>query len=190
MTIGILAVQGNYEAHARVLTHLNVAYQYIYKPDQLDQVQGLILPGGESTTMLHFLEKDGFLEAIQHFAKSDRPILGTCAGAILLAKEVSNPTQSSLQLVDVSIARNAYGRQVASCITYGEFQNVSEPLEMVFIRAPKITRVGPNVTVFATYQGDPVGVSEGQCYLTTFHPELSADNFLIHRLFLQHYLRE
>jgi pyridoxal 5'-phosphate synthase pdxT subunit len=183
MKVGILSVQGNYEAHARVLERLGVSFCFVKQPQHLTGLTGLILPGGESTTMLHFLQNDNFLEAIQEFALAGRCLFGTCAGAILLAKEVSKPEQTSLKLVDIAIERNAYGRQLNSQIVRGNFLDQEDNLEMVFIRAPRIIKVGASVEVFATYQGNPVGVIQQNWMLTTFHPEMTSD-LSVHNLFL------
>jgi 5'-phosphate synthase pdxT subunit len=180
MNIGIFAVQGDFEAHATMLQRLSVPYTFVTKPSQLRSIDGLILPGGESTTMLKFLTEENFLEPIQDFAKTNC-LLGTCAGAILLANKVMNPSQYSLALIDVLIERNAYGRQLASHIVWGDFG--SQKIEMVFIRAPRILEIGPEVEVFATYEGEPVGVSQGNFMLTTFHPELT-ENPQVHQHFI------
>jgi pyridoxal 5'-phosphate synthase pdxT subunit len=183
MKVGILAVQGNFEAHACVMRALGVAYHLVNHPKQLSGIQGLILPGGESTTMLKFLLENQFLEAIQEFALAGRCLFGTCAGAILLAKKVLNPEQVSLNLMDIIIERNAYGRQLDSQIVKGDFLGQRANLDMVFIRAPRIVNIGPGVAVFASYQQEPVGVSEQNWLLTTFHPELTAST-AIHQLFI------
>lgn len=185
MKVGILALQGDYEAHAKVLDKLNIAYTFVRHPKHLATITGLILPGGESTTLLHLLKEDNFLEAIRDFADNNY-LFGTCAGAILLAKEVTQSAQPSLGLIDVAVERNAYGRQLDSQIVEGSlFLDESNPvsIEMVFIRAPKITRVGSAVQVFATYQDQPVGVHNDRCMLTTFHPELTSST-LIHEYFI------
>lgn len=186
MIIGVLALQGDFEAHGRVLANLGVTYQYIYQSEQLRHIQGLIIPGGESTTMMKFLKDEHLLEAIQNFAHEGGHTFGTCAGAILLAKHVSHPAQESLGLVDIGIERNAYGRQVASHISQGSLELPNEPaqsLEMVFIRAPKITTIGEGVTIIAKQAGLPVGVMTDRCLLTTFHPELTKDTS-VHKFFI------
>lgn len=178
MKIGVLALQGDFEAHAIVLSKLNVDFCFVTQPKQLSEIQGLILPGGESTTILKLLVEENFLKPLQDFAVAGGYLFGTCAGAILLAKEVTRPQQPSLNILDVTIERNAYGRQLSSHIDTGQLtfsKNESRDCEMVFIRAPKITRLGANVQAFA-YQNDlPVGVIDGRCMITTFHPELSQD---------------
>ncbi|HZS28259.1 MAG TPA: pyridoxal 5'-phosphate synthase glutaminase subunit PdxT [Candidatus Angelobacter sp.] len=183
MTIGVLAIQGDYEAHGRVLEGLGAKVTYVRKPEQLDSVDALVIPGGESTTFLKFLEQKGFFEKLGQFVKT-KPALGTCAGAILLAKDVAGPTQASLGALDISIRRNAYGRQLESSIRQAQTKLGSEPLEMVFIRAPKIERVGKEVEVLASEGGDPVLVRQGKIMAATFHPELSTD-VRVHQAFLQ-----
>lgn len=186
MNIGILAIQGDFAAHAAMLQNLKTPYTFVTKPEHLVGIDGLILPGGESPTMLKFLQEDDFLLAIKEFAQQ-HPLFGTCAGAILLAKEVTGPAQQSLGLVDITVQRNAYGRQLDSHIGMGKVQlelNEEErDFEMVFIRAPKIARVGEHVQVFATHHGQPVGVTDKNIMLTTFHPELSCDGS-IHQFFI------
>jgi len=183
MTIGVLAIQGDYEAHGRVLEKLGATVIYVRKPEQLDAVDALVIPGGESTTFLKFLEQKGFFEKLGQFVKS-KPALGTCAGAILLAKEVEGPSQPSLGALDIRVRRNAYGRQLESSIRQAETKLAGGPMEMVFIRAPKIERVGKDVEVLASEDGDPVLVRQGKIMASTFHPELSSDS-RVHQAFLQ-----
>jgi 5'-phosphate synthase pdxT subunit len=184
MKIGILALQGDFAAHGKMLESLGVPYSLVTEPTQLKDIDGLILPGGESTTMLKFLTEDDFLEKIQEFARKKGHVFGTCAGAILLANEGTDPAQTSLGLVDIAIERNAYGRQLGSHIGVGRLQIEQEQdFNMVFIRAPKITRIGESCRIFATYQGLPVGVLSDRVMLTTFHPELSQDS-AVHRFFI------
>ncbi|MGH9790048.1 MAG: pyridoxal 5'-phosphate synthase glutaminase subunit PdxT, partial [Candidatus Acidiferrales bacterium] len=156
VTIGILAVQGDYQAHGKVLERMGVEYRYLVRAAHLDGVDGLIIPGGESSTMLKFLETEGLRGAIEQFANEGGAIFGTCAGVILLAKEVKNPAQESLGLADVAVVRNAYGRQLSSHVAQAPSQLSDQPLEMVFIRAPVIERTGKGVEVLAEYQGQPV----------------------------------
>lgn len=141
-------------------------------PTELDEIDGIVIPGGESSTMLKFLERDGFLEKLSEFVRL-KPSFGTCAGAILLAKNVENPAQKSLAAMDITVQRNAYGRQIDSHIHEGSFAGA--PLEMVFIRAPKISGVGKGVDVLAKDGGEPVLVRQGMTMAATFHPELSED---------------
>jgi 5'-phosphate synthase pdxT subunit len=182
LTIGVLALQGAFEAHAKALESLGVTAKLIRNPAELHNLDGLIIPGGESTTFLKFLERDGFLDALQSFVETT-PTFGTCAGAILLAKEVENPTQKSLAVLDITIERNAYGRQIDSTILTAPTKLEGGPLEMVFIRAPRITRTGPAVETLADRDSFPVLVRQGHLLAATFHPELSADT-RVHQLFL------
>jgi 5'-phosphate synthase pdxT subunit len=190
-TIGVLALQGDFDAHRKRLEELGAEVVLVKKPEQLDEIAGLVIPGGESGTFLKLLGEAGF-EKLKKFVQV-KPTFGTCAGAILLAKEVENPKQSGLGALDIRIRRNAYGRQIDSSIREGRFVQerfVQEkdklgdsPLEMVFIRAPKIERVGPGVEVIATEGSDPVAVRQGRVMATTFHPELSEDT-RVHQSFL------
>ena len=181
--IGVLAIQGNYASHAQALTESGAQAVEIRKPDQLTGLDGLILPGGESTTMLKFLDKHGFFEALVEFC-GKKPVFGTCAGAILLAREVLNPPQRSLGVLDAIVERNAYGRQIDSSILTAQTALDGGPLEMVFIRAPRITATGAAVEILAERDGFPTLVRQGALLAATFHPELSADR-RIHRLFVQ-----
>ena len=179
MKIGILALQGDFDAHRRRLVELGVEVTLVKKPEQLDDVDGLIIPGGESGTFLNLLGEAGF-ERLKQFVRV-KPTFGTCAGAILLAQDVENPKQKGLGAIDIGIRRNAYGRQVDSSIRQGKLGE--SPIEMVFIRAPKIERIGRGVEVIATEGSDPVAVRQGKVMATTFHPELS-DDVRVHRAFL------
>jgi 5'-phosphate synthase pdxT subunit len=189
MKAGVLAVQGDFEAHGRALARLGAEPVYVRTPAQLDGLDALVLPGGESTTMLKFLETEGLFEALRSFA-ARRPLLGTCAGAILMACEVWRPAQRSLGLMDLAIERNAYGRQldshIATLVPPPEFaaRAGDGPLEAVFIRAPIIRRVGPPATVLLRHRGDPILVEQDRHLAATFHPELTADG-RIHQLLLQ-----
>jgi 5'-phosphate synthase pdxT subunit len=181
--IGVLAIQGNYASHAQALAEADASPIEVRKPEQLAGLSGLVLPGGESTTMLKFLEKHSFFEVLQKFCGS-KPVFGTCAGVILLAREVLNPPQRSLGLLDAIIERNAYGRQVDSVIVTAETALAGGPLEMVFIRSPRISQIGPGVEVLATRDGFPVLIRQGRILAATFHPELSHDR-RVHRLFVE-----
>jgi pyridoxal 5'-phosphate synthase pdxT subunit len=180
MKIGVLALQGDFDAHRRRLEELGAEVVLVKKPEQLDEIEGLIIPGGESSTFLKLLGEAG-LEKLRQFVRV-KPTFGTCAGAILLANEVDNPRQAGLGALDVSIRRNAYGRQVDSSIREGIFAGA--PTEMVFIRAPKIERVGPGIEVIGSEGNDAVAVRQGKIMATTFHPELSKDS-RVHRAFLE-----
>ena len=179
MTIGVLALQGDFDAHRRRLEQLGADVVLVKKPEQLDDIDGLVIPGGESGTFLKLLGEAGF-EKLKQFVRV-KPTFGTCAGAILLANEVENPRQAGLGALDIAIRRNAYGRQIDSSIRQGDF--MGEPTEMVFIRAPKIERLGPGVEVIATEGKDPVAVRQGKAMAATFHPELSEDS-RVHQAFL------
>jgi len=189
MRIGVLALQGDFAAHAARLSSLGAEPVEVRYARQLNGVEGLVLPGGESTTNLILLESEGLWDALQGFART-RPVLGTCAGAILLAKEVSNPSQLSLGAVDIAIERNAYGRQVDSSIRWvdpePEFaaRTATGPLEAVFIRAPIIRSAGPEVDVLLRDGADPILVEQGPHLAATFHAELTRDTRL-HELFLE-----
>ena len=181
--IGVLAILGNYASHSAALTEAGAKPVEVRKPEQLVGLDGLILPGGESTTILRFLEKHLFFEALQEYC-GRKPVFGTCAGAILLAREVLNPPQRSLGVLDAVVERNAYGRQIDSTILTAETALAGGPLEMVFIRAPRIVATGPGVEVLAERDGSPVLVRQGAVMAATFHPELSSDR-RVHRLFVE-----
>jgi 5'-phosphate synthase pdxT subunit len=182
--IGILAVQGDFAAHAEMLAGLGVETVEVRTPEDLAGCDGLILPGGESTTQLQFLEEEGLSEVIKKFAAENKAIFGTCAGAILLATEVKNPKQGSLGLLDMTVLRNGYGRQVHSDVVSGTSSLKKEPLEMVFIRGPIIERVGPGVEVLAEYAGRPALVQKGRVMASAFHPELTSDT-TVHERFVK-----
>ena len=191
--VGVLALQGDFAAHEAALARAGADPVEVREAEQLNSIDGLIIPGGESTTMLKLLRYEGLFEPLAEFGRR-KPIFGTCAGAILLAKEVSNPAQESLGLMDLSIERNAYGRQVDSRVAQieptpdlaAELAATPAPdkLEGVFIRAPIIRRAGPGVRVLAKYAGDPVLVEEGRHLAATYHPELTSDG-RVHRLFVE-----
>ncbi|HYL69614.1 MAG TPA: pyridoxal 5'-phosphate synthase glutaminase subunit PdxT [Candidatus Limnocylindria bacterium] len=184
MKIGILAIQGDYEAHAKVLDRLGVEHQFVRTPSDLDGVSGIILPGGESSTHLKVMTEEGLFDALKKFAANGGAFFGTCAGAILLAREVHGPPQASLALLDIAVLRNAYGRQLASNVHVGPTTLRKEPLEMVFIRAPIIESVGQGVEVLAEDEGHPVLVRQGRMLAATFHPELT-DDTSVHEYFLK-----
>jgi pyridoxal 5'-phosphate synthase pdxT subunit len=181
--IGVLALQGDYAAHAQALLASGAEPCEIRKPEELSGIDGLILPGGESTTMLKFLARHNLFEALGDFCRR-KPVFGTCAGAILLAREVRNPPQRSLGVLDAVVERNAYGRQIDSAILTAETSLPGGPLEMVFIRAPRIAQVGPEVEVLAFRDGSPTLVRQGALMAATFHPELTLDR-RVHRLFVE-----
>lgn len=179
--IGILAIQGDFDAHARALAEVGAETRLVREVEELKTIDGLVLPGGESTTFLKLLKRGGFLDRLKEFA-SAKPTLATCAGCILLAREVVHPAQPSLGVLDITVERNAYGRQIDSTILTAETRLPGGPLEMVFIRAPRVLRVGNGVEVLAERNGFPVLVRQGKSIAATFHPELSSDR-RIHRLF-------
>jgi pyridoxal 5'-phosphate synthase pdxT subunit len=184
--IGVLAIQGDYDAHAAALREADAEPVLVRKPEELQGLDGLIIPGGESTTFLKFLERDGFLDVLRAFTKA-KPAFGTCAGCILLASKVLHPPQPSLAVLDATVERNAYGRQIDSSIEeastkLGDHYDKG-PLEMVYIRAPRIQQVGKDVSVLAERDGFPVLVRQGHLLAATFHPELSSDR-RIHRYFV------
>ena len=190
--IGVLAIQGDYEAHAKALEETGAEASLIRRPAQLDDLDGLILPGGESTTMLRFLDgfdaREGFFDRLQAFARQ-KPVFGTCAGAILLAKQVRNPHQRSLGILDIAIERNAYGAQRDSAILELDTTLPGGPLEAVFIRAPRILEVATEVEILARRDGFPVLLRQGITMAATFHPELSSDR-RVHRLFVETVVRD
>jgi 5'-phosphate synthase pdxT subunit len=185
--VGVLAIQGDFAAHIATLREAGAEVCEVRKADELGQIDGLVIPGGESTTLLKFmLNSDlGYIEAVQEFHRAGKPIFGTCAGLILVAKEVVNPAQFSFGFIDVGVERNSYGRQKESFETVGEeyLEGTAKPLKMVFIRAPRITRLGPKVDLLATWHEEPVMARQGSILVATFHPELTGD-LTVHRYFL------
>jgi pyridoxal 5'-phosphate synthase pdxT subunit len=186
MQVGVLALQGDFARHAQALERCGVAAVEVRKPQELEAVEGLVIPGGESTTLLRLMDEWGFVPALQQFHGAGKPIFGTCAGLILLARDVESPRQPSLGLIDVGVERNAYGRQRESFETSGVavLDGRPAPIEMVFIRAPRIRRVGPGVEILARHGDDPVLARQGSVLVGTFHPELTADT-TIHRYFCE-----
>lgn len=180
--VGVLALQGDFEAHERALKRAGAEPVEVRSAADLQHIDGLVIPGGESTTMLKLLEEEKLLEPLREFA-GKRPIFGTCAGAILLASQVSHPSQPSLGLMDIDVERNAYGRQLDSRIARLHPEGIEGDLEAVFIRAPIIRRVGKGAKVLANYEGAPVLVEQGRHLVATFHPELTNDS-RIHLMFL------
>jgi 5'-phosphate synthase pdxT subunit len=184
MKVGILAVQGDFEAHAATLARMGVERVFVRTPRDLEGVDAVILPGGESTTQWKFLVEEGLDKSLIAHAEEGGAIFGTCAGAILLAREVHNPPQPSLGIADIAVIRNGYGRQLASEVRHGATAISPEPIEMVFIRAPIIERVGPDVEVLADSEGQPVMIRQGHILIATFHPELTT-NSAVHEYFLR-----
>ena len=181
--IGVLAIQGDYAAHASALADAGAIPVEVRKREELEGLDGLIIPGGESTTMLKFLERRQLFDDLKTFCQS-HPVFGTCAGAILLAREVRNPPQASLGVLDAVIERNAYGRQIDSSILFSETKLPGDKLEMVFIRAPRIVETGPAVEVLAHRDGKPTLVRQGKLMAATFHPELTPDDRRVHKAFV------
>ncbi|MEP6961753.1 MAG: pyridoxal 5'-phosphate synthase glutaminase subunit PdxT [Acidobacteriota bacterium] len=179
-TIGVLSLQGDFEAHRHAIEREGARATEVRTPEQLAECDALIIPGGESTTMLKLLDIQKLTDPLKAFA-AEKPVFGTCAGAILLAHLVTNPKQPSLGLLDIDVERNAYGRQIDSRIA--QIETADGPTEAVFIRAPIIRRAGTEARVLATYEKNPVWVQQGRHMVTTFHPELSADS-PVHRRFL------
>ena len=189
--VGVLALQGDFELHAKALARCRgesrseeIQAVEVRKPEQLGDVDGLIMPGGESTTLLKLMDAWGFVPALEKFHGEGRPIFGTCAGLILLARDVENPSQFSLGFIDVGVERNAYGRQRESFEAHGTatLDGRATPVEMVFIRAPRIRRVGPGVDTLATWKDEPVMARQGSVLVATFHPELT-DERAVHAYF-------
>ncbi len=184
MKIGVLALQGDFALHEKALARVGVDSAEVRKPPELNAVDGLIIPGGESTALLTLMSAQEFVPALEKFHANGNPIFGTCAGLIVLAREVLNPTQFSLGLIDVTVERNAYGRQKESFETEGEatLDRQPSPLRMVFIRAPRIRRLGPGVIRLASHGDDCVMARQGTVLVATFHPELT-DDPTVHRYF-------
>ena len=184
MTIGVLALQGDFALHRAALERVGVPSLEVRMPGELDRVDGLIMPGGESTTLLKLMNAWGFVPALEKFHVAGKPLFGTCAGLILLAREVENPVQFSLGLIDVGVERNAYGRQKESFETVGsgDLGQGTRPLKMVFIRAPRIRRLGPTVTPLAEHRGECVMARQGSVVVGAFHPELT-DEPVVHEYF-------
>jgi 5'-phosphate synthase pdxT subunit len=182
--IGIVAIQGDFAAHAAMLQELGAETVEVRTVHDLEGCDGIVLPGGESTTQLQFLKEEGLFDAIRKFSKQGGAIFGTCAGAILLATKVNNPPQESLGLLDMTVLRNGYGRQLASDVFYGPSTLKQQPLEMVFIRGPIIEEVGKDIAVLARHEGKAALVEKGNVLAATFHPELT-DDTTVHQHFLE-----
>jgi 5'-phosphate synthase pdxT subunit len=187
--VGVLSLQGDFAAHGAAVERAGAVPVYVRERSQLDEIDGLILPGGESSTMLKLLHYENLFDDVVDYGRR-KPVFGTCAGAILMARDVTNPAQESLGLMDIEVERNAYGRQVDSRVVEldaePEFEQRTSPgkLEAVFIRAPIIRRAGQGIHVLAEYAGDPVLIEHGQYLVSTFHPELTKDA-RVHSLFLE-----
>jgi len=184
MRIGVLAIQGDVEAHARALARVGAEAVRVRRPKDLDGLDGLVLPGGESTTISKGLAREGLYEPLEDFARAGHPLLGTCAGAILLAREAENHPVRTLGLIDATAVRNAYGTQVDSFAAVAEAGPPLEGMRCIFIRAPRLRRPGPELEVLARVDGWPVCVRQGRVFATTFHPELT-DDPRVHRLLVE-----
>lgn len=186
MTIGVLALQGDFARHAQALERIGVPWREVRKPGELDGLDGLIMPGGESTTLLKLMDAGDFVPALEKFHAAGKPIFGTCAGLILLAKDVEGPRQRSLGFIDITAERNAYGRQKESFETEvtADLGSGPAPLKVVFIRAPRIRRMGPAVTPLVEHRGECVMARQGPVLVAAFHPELTNDE-TIHRYFVE-----
>jgi len=184
MKIGIVAIQGDFAAHAAMLEALGAETVEVRTVEDLAGCNGMVLPGGESTTQLQFLKEEGLFDAIREFSRRGGAVFGTCAGAILLATRVKNPNQESLGLLDMTVLRNGYGRQMASDVFLGDTTLKKDPLEMVFIRGPIIEEVGKGISVLARHEGKPALVEKGNVLAATFHPELTDDS-TVHKHFLE-----
>jgi 5'-phosphate synthase pdxT subunit len=182
--IGIVAIQGDFAAHAAMLQELGAETVEVRTVQDLEGCDGIVLPGGESTTQLQFLKEEGLFDAIRKFSRQGRAVFGTCAGAILLATQVKNPPQESLGLLDMTVLRNGYGRQLASDVFFGSSTLKEDPLEMVFIRGPIIEDVGKDIAVLARHEGKAALVEKGNVLAATFHPELT-DDTTVHEHFLE-----
>ncbi len=184
MKIGVLALQGAVAEHIEMLEQAGAEGIVVKRKEQLDEVDGLIIPGGESTTIGKLMRQYGFVESIIAFSNQGKPIFGTCAGMIVIAKEMSGQEQAHLRLMDVKVSRNAFGRQKESFETDLDIAGVDEPVRAVFIRAPLIEEVGPGVEVLARYRGQIVAARQGHLLAASFHPELT-DDCRLHAYFLQ-----
>lgn len=182
-TVGVLALQGAFDAHRRMVERLGVPVREVRTPQELDDVAALVLPGGESTTMSMLLERSGMLEPLRRRLADGLPVFGTCAGMILLAEDIidGREDQHCLSAVPITVRRNSYGRQLASFETDLTVDGLDQPFPGIFIRAPTVERVGPDVTVLASVEGRPVLCRCGSVTVASFHPELSGDHRLHHR---------
>ena len=186
MTIGVLALQGDFARHAQALERIGVPSREVRKPGELEGLDGLIMPGGESTTLLKLMDAWDFVPALEKFHAAGKPIFGTCAGLILLAKDVESPRQRSLGFIDITAERNAYGRQKESFETEvtADLGAGPAPLKVIFIRAPRIRRMGPAVTPLVEHRGECVMARQGTVLVAAFHPELTDDE-TVHRYFVE-----
>jgi pyridoxal 5'-phosphate synthase pdxT subunit len=186
--IGILALQGDFDKHKKHLSGLGVKVKFVRLPEDLSSIDGFIIPGGESTTIGKLLDRSNMLEPLKDLISKGLPVYGTCAGTILLAKSIEEYDQVKLGVMNITVARNAYGRQVDSFETDINLKICKEPFRCVFIRAPVITKTGKNVKVLGVYNNYPVLIQEGNILASTFHPELT-DNTAVHKYFLEHFIK-
>tara|TARA_B100001250_G_scaffold414617_2_gene454697 strand:+ start:7438 stop:8007 length:570 start_codon:yes stop_codon:yes gene_type:complete len=186
MLIGILSLQGDYQAHARSFSELGTPTCEVKKPRDLQHLNGLVIPGGESTTLIKLMDSSGLWLAVREYAVNGGALFGTCAGMILLADQVCNPPQRSMKLINIVVERNGYGRQIDSAEIVGDFpQSKDNPeMEMIFIRAPRIVSKGPEVESLATCRGDVVLGRQDNVLVASFHPELTMD-YRVHSYFVQ-----
>ena len=183
MRIGVLALQGAVTEHIRSIQLAGGEGIPVKKVEQLAAIDGLIIPGGESTTIGKLMRKYQFIEAIQQFAAEGKPVFGTCAGLIVMAKQIENQEEAHLKLMDITVARNAFGRQRESFEADLAIKGIEEPVRAVFIRAPLITGVGEDVDVLSTYNGEIVTARQGNMLVSSFHPELT-DDYRLHQYFV------
>ncbi|OCT13068.1 glutamine amidotransferase subunit PdxT [Paenibacillus pectinilyticus] len=181
--IGVLALQGAVAEHIRGIEKAGAEGVVVKRTEQLAELDGIILPGGESTTIGKLMRTYGFIEALREFSAAGKPIFGTCAGLIVIAKEITGQPEAHLELMDITVARNAFGRQRESFETDLPIKGIDENVRAVFIRAPLIEKVGPDVDVLATYDGQIVAARQGHLLAASFHPELT-DDFRLHSYFL------
>lgn len=183
MKIGVLALQGAVTEHIRSIELAGAKGVAIKRTEELDDIQGLIIPGGESTTIGKLMRKYGFIDAIRQFHEAGKPIFGTCAGLIVLAKSIEGQEEPHLGLMDITVARNAFGRQRESFETDLDVKGINEPIRAVFIRAPLIRSVDDHVDVLSSYNGEIVTARQGQLLASSFHPELT-DDYRLHQYFV------
>lgn len=183
MKVGVLALQGAVAEHIRSLEAAGAEAVAVKRVEQLEELNGLVIPGGESTTIGKLMRKYGFMEAIREFSKQGKPLFGTCAGLIVLAERIEGQEEAHLQLMDMTVARNAFGRQRESFETDLEVKGIDEPIRAVFIRAPLIKSVGAGVEVLSTYKDEIVTARQGTLLAASYHPELT-DDYRLHAYFL------
>ncbi|MNE09206.1 Glutamine amidotransferase subunit PdxT [compost metagenome] len=184
MRVGVLALQGAVAEHIRSIENAGAEGIVVKHPEELAELDGLIIPGGESTTIGKLMRKYGFIDAIRLFSKQGRPVFGTCAGLIVMAKEIESGEEAHLELMDIKVSRNAFGRQRESFETNLDVKGLKEPVRAVFIRAPLITAVGDSVEILSTYNDEIVTARQGHLLVSSFHPELT-DDYSLHSYFLE-----